>query len=160
MVVAIMGILTGAAAPMFRNSLEGRVLDDAAKQLEDMLRYARSVAVERSAVSRLMFDPETGIVAFSVEIDPLNAPGTFSEELLPSRWNQRTRQKVHITSIQKHVPEGTQEENLIEFQPDGSTAETMIYISDAKERVYTLALLGLTGQVMRWNHFVENFYAP
>ncbi|HXK94990.1 MAG TPA: hypothetical protein PKV38_15055, partial [bacterium] len=60
--------------------------------------------------------------------------------------------------IEKRTLFGTLEENELTFQPNGSTSDTFIYLVDDRERVYTIGIIGLTGQVLVWDHAVESFY--
>lgn len=158
LVITIMGIMAGAIMPSVSNSLQGRRLGDYCDTLAKMLHYARSVAVERSVITKITFAQDSANPQLSVESDPLNAPGTFEDEGFPIFINREFGSEITIASIVKNVLEGTQAENEITFNPDGSTSDTFIYTTDDNERIYTIGITGLTGQVMVWKTAVDNFY--
>ncbi len=158
MVIMIMGIMVGAIVPNFGPFLDRITLKNAANNIATTVRYARSVAIERSSVTKLMFDLDTGDVTFVAEADPINMPGEFVEERLPFPYPKEYREKVSFSQIIKHSLFDTDEQNVLSFQPNGATSDTFIYLMDPDEQVYTVGIIGLTGQVMVWNRAVETFY--
>lgn len=158
LVITIMGIMAGAIMPSVSNSLKGRRLGDYCDTLSNMLRYARSLAVERSMITKISFDEESANPVLSVEADPLNAPGTFEDERFPIFISRDFGSDITIASIVKNALEGTQVENEITFNPDGSTSDTFIYVTDDNERIHTVGIIGLTGQIMVWKQMMDNFY--
>lgn len=97
-------------------------------------------------------------VLFTVETDPLNMPGQFFPEPLPVRTPKDLGDKVKVAQIIKQSLAGSMEESVVSFDPDGTTSDTMIYLTDDKERIYTIGVIGLTGQVIVWDRAVESFY--
>ncbi|HOJ61228.1 MAG TPA: prepilin-type N-terminal cleavage/methylation domain-containing protein [bacterium] len=158
LVITLMGIMLGMLVPNFSPLMQGMTLKHASQAVAQILRYARGVAVERSAVTKITFDPETGNIRLSSEADPVNFPGVFQEEALPVAYPREYRAKVKAALIEKRTLFGTLEENELTFQPNGSTSDTFIYLVDDRERVYTIGIIGLTGQVLVWDHAVESFY--
>jgi hypothetical protein len=123
-----------------------------------MLHYARSLAVERSVITKITFAQDSANPTLSVESDPLNTPGTFEDERFPIFISKDFGSSITIAGIVKNALEGTQAENEITFNPDGSTSDTFIYMTDDNERIYTIGITGLTGQVMFWKQSMDNFY--
>jgi Tfp pilus assembly protein FimT len=158
LVITIMGILVGAITPNLRFALEGRNLNTAAQGLAGTIRYARSVAVQRAVVTKLVFDFETGDVTFFVESDPFNNAGNFMPEPLPTAYNKGIKKQVRIARIDKRALSGSQMENEITFLSNGSTSDTFIYLVDQSENVNTVGIVGLIGQVIVWGEAVDNFY--
>jgi len=158
LVITIMGIMLGMLVPNFSPLLQGMTLKHASQAVAQILRYARSVAVERSTAAKVTFDPETGAILLATEADPVNSPGVYQEEPLPVAYPREYRTKVKVPLIDKRSLFGTQEENELTFMPNGSTSDTFIYLVDENERVYTIGIIGLTGQVMVWDHVVQSFY--
>jgi len=160
MVITIMAVLLGAVVPSFNHVLGGKPIQSAATTLSNMIRYARSVAVTRSMMTKMSFDPEKGTIVLSVEEDPINNTGTFVTEPFPVAYEQDFPKDVKVQKIDKSALSGSLMENEITFNPDGSSTDTLIYLVDATEKIYTIGVVGLTGQVLTWDHMVENFYAP
>ncbi len=158
LVISIMAILMGAIVPSLNHALSGSVLKTASQTIANVMRYARSIAIERSRISKLIFDRESGNIVFMVEGDPMTSPGVFAEELIPVRFQKDVAGKVQVAQIMKMNLEGSQEEDEISFNPNGSTSDTFLYLTDEQERVYTIGVVGLTGQVLVWNRRVESFY--
>ncbi len=158
MVITIIGIMAGAVIPSLSNSLQARRLGDYCDTLSSMIHYARSLAVERSMVTKVSFAENSSNPRLSVESDPLNAPGTFEDESFPLFIGKEFGQDITIAGMEKNALEGSQAEYEITFNPDGSTSDTFIYVTDETERVFTVGITGLTGQVMKWEQRVESFY--
>ena len=158
LVITIMAIMLGTVAPNFKPFLEGTTLKNAANTLSHLVRYARSLAVERSASTQLTFDTDTGIILLSVESDPLNFPGIYEPVPLPVSYPKEYRTQIAIAGIVKQSLSGSLEENVVNFLSDGTSSDTLIYLVDRCERTYTVGIVGLTGQVMVWNHAVQTFY--
>ncbi len=159
LVITIMGIMVGMITPNLRSALEGRALAHAAQGLSTTIRYARSVAVERGLVTKLSFDLNSGKVIFQVESDPLNNAGVFTEEPLPIAFKTGEDRKVKVSSIIKRSLSGSQQNNEITFNPNGSTSDTFIYLTkEDGTNVHTIGIVGLVGQVIVWEKSVESFY--
>ncbi|MBN2327529.1 MAG: GspH/FimT family pseudopilin [Candidatus Omnitrophica bacterium] len=158
LVITIMGIMLGAITPTFKPFLDSQTLKNATSSLAQIIRFVRSMAVEQSAVVQITFDKDTGGVLVAMENDPINMPGVLAPVALPVRYPKEYQEKVRVASIVKQTLFGTQQEDMITFQPDGTTSDTFIYLVDEYENTYTIGIVGLMGQVMTWNHAVDNFY--
>lgn len=158
LVITIMAIALGTITPNFKPFLESTTLKNAAQSLSTILRYTRSLAVERSAATQVEFNPDTGEIAVAIETDPINMPGIFEPVVLPVKYPRKYQTDILIAGIVKQTLFGTQEENIISFQSDGTTSDTFVYLADSYENTYTVGVVGLTGQVMVWNHAVQSFY--
>lgn len=160
MVVTIMGIMLGAVIPNFRPFVEATTLKNTANTFSYMIRYARSIAIQRSVNVKLTLpgEGETGQVAFMVEPDPMNANGTFMEEQLPISYPEKLGDTIKIGQIMQNTLSGMQPTNEIAFDPQGMTSDTLITMTDPQERVYTIGIVGISGQVLIWDHEVSSFY--
>ncbi len=158
LVVTIIAIMAGSIIPNIGASLTGATLDNATKTLSYLVRYVRSVAVERSVVAKLTLDPNSADISFTVEADPQNQSGVFEEESLPLSFSSKYQDKVKIAGMNKNSLFGSQEENVITFQPNGTTSDTFIYLTDDDMRVHTIGIVGITGQVITWDYECNSFY--
>jgi prepilin-type N-terminal cleavage/methylation domain-containing protein len=162
LVVTIIAIMAGAAIPNFSGFLKTSTIKHATNTLAQIIRYTRSLSIEQSAVTKLTLDQETGRIEVLIETDPLNIPGQYEPVRLPIQYPREYRQKVTIGEFQKQTlnpqPQENQTPNEITFQPSGMTTDTFIYISDQYDQVYTIGIVGLTGQIMVWNYAAETFF--
>ncbi len=159
MVVSILAIVLGTIIPNLKPLLEGTALKRTTTLLADILRYARSSAIQHSQQTKITFDQESGDILYTVEADPFLSPGVFQEQAVPVQTPDTLGDLVQIASIQKNTLSGSQEPNVIEFNNDGSTSDTFIYLTDNSQKVFTVGIVGLTGQVLVWEKSVESFYA-
>lgn len=180
LVVTIIAIMAGAVIPNFSGYLNTVTIKNAAETLAQIFRYARSLAIEQSAVSKVVIDSETRQISLLIEVDPFNSPGQFAPAKLPISYPKEFRAKIAIANIvrmgiptaaqpaaaiqqpqaQAQTPATAPLQQELSFQPSGTTSDTLIYLVDQNEQMYTIGIVGLTGQVMVWNHAVESFYEP
>lgn len=160
MVITIMGIMMGMAIPSFRNVLTSQELKNAAQAISNIIRYARSEAIHRSAQTKIIFDSEAGGVLFSIETDPFTQPGVFTEERTPFPPPKQLREPatIKIASFDKQTLYGGLEDNELLFAPNGSTSDSLICLVDENQRTYSIGIVGLTGQVLIWDHKAETLY--
>ena len=160
MVITLMGIMMGMAIPSFRNVLTSQELKNASQAIGNIIRYARSEAIQRSAQTKILLDSEAGGILFSIEIDPFMQPGIFEEQRTPFPSPKQLREPatIKIASFEKQSLYGGLEENELLFSPNGSTSDALLTLVDETQRVYTVGVVGLTGQVLIWDHKVETLY--
>lgn len=158
LVITIIAIVLGTIVPQFGSFMQSTALKNTASTLADIIRFARSTAIERSAITRIEFNLEEGTILLSAEADPFTLPGAFELQRLPITPPKEFGSVVKIAKIEKHSIAGSLEDSVISFTPDGTTSDTFIYLIDTSERVYTIGIVGLTGQVMVWDHGVTSFY--
>lgn len=158
LVVTIMAIMAGAAFPVFRNAMRGTAVRDAAGMAANIVRYARGAAVMGGSSARLAWEPGAFAATLSVETDPLNRPGAYAEQPLPIRIPARLAREVQVTGLTKLSLMGGMEDMEMIFQPNGSTDDSFLYLSDGAGTVYTVGVVGLTGQVMVWDREASDFY--
>ncbi|MEW6236744.1 MAG: prepilin-type N-terminal cleavage/methylation domain-containing protein [Candidatus Omnitrophota bacterium] len=157
MVVTIMAVLAGAIVPNLNSYFSGNTIKNATSTLGYIIRFARSAAVERSVRTKISFNPENGDVIFSVEEDPSLQPGVYVPEPVPVAYPKEYKKEVKVAGIVKNSLFGSQAENELTFNPDGSTSDAFIYLADRDGRKNTIAIVGLTGQVMTWNYEATSF---
>ena len=158
MAVTIMGIMLGAVVPAFRPFLEKTALKNTTSSVAYILRYTRSIAIQRSVNVKLIFPEGNGRLVLEVEADPMEAAGLFIEEKLPVSMPSELKDKIKIAGITQSTLTGLQPAQEVAFTPNGSTSDTMITLTDKYEQINVIGIVGLTGQVMVWDHAVESFY--
>ncbi|HPA44935.1 MAG TPA: prepilin-type N-terminal cleavage/methylation domain-containing protein [bacterium] len=166
LVLTIMGLLSTTIAPVMKNLLQAQRLPNAATMLASSIRYCRSTAVHRSALTRLIFDTELGQLRIETESSPLTQPGVFEEVPLPIGLQKELEECVSEIQIKQMAQYGTEDVEQLEFQPDGvivgptgTISDTFIYLKGENEsEVYTIAVVGITGQVLVMDHEASTFY--
>jgi len=166
LVLTIMGLISTAMAPVMKNLLRAQRLPNAVAMLASSIRYCRSTAVHRSALTRLIFDAEQGRLRIETESSPLSQPGVCEEIPLPTGLQKELEECVSEIQIKQMAEYGTEEVDQLEFQPDGvivgptgMVSDTFIYLKGKDEsEVYTIAVVGITGQVLVMDHEASTFY--
>lgn len=166
LVLTIMGVLSAAVAPTMRRFLEAQRLPDAANILSSTIRYCRSTAIHGSVRTRLVFDTETGRIRLETESSPLEQPGHFEELPPPSPLQDILDRNVSEIQMKQMTSLGPRDVDRVEFFPDGSVigpqgriTDTFIYLrGEDEQEVYTVAIIGITGQVLVMDYEASTFY--
>lgn len=197
MVITILAVMTGILVPNMGSMMEATALERNSRLIADLLRYARSAAIQSSSTTKVVFNlsanntttalarrntqntttVQTDPIQYLIEQAPLQQPGVFIERRPPvtipkELGNSVTVQQVILQSMggmqqngsqaqqtQMNLQSGLENESQREivFQPDGSTSDTFIHLSNGRQ-THTIGIVGLTGQIMRWEEMVQSFY--
>jgi prepilin-type N-terminal cleavage/methylation domain-containing protein len=166
LVLTIMGVLSAAIAPSMKGFLASQKLPHAARLFSSSIRYCRSTAVQRSVRTRLIFDMEAGRIRMEAEGSPFSQPGVFQEMPQPSPLQDILEKNVSEIQMKQMTSAGPRDVDQLEFLPDGVVVgpegritDTFIYLkgNDAS-KVYTVAVVGITGQVLVMDHEASTFY--
>jgi type II secretion system protein H len=154
-VLAIIGILAGFAAPGLFRAMPGMRLSGAAREALSDLRLARTLAVEKGANVYVAF---AGGNAYTVFIDRNNDGAAAADEIvktvdLGERWAGVAYGSAH-QGADDLGPGGTFTE--IFFRPNGSASvASSVYLNagDADERQRRVRILAATGnvQILAWD---------
>lgn len=158
LVVTIIAIMTGVSLPMFGSMRDRQALEQTTRTFATLIQYMRSEALQGSRNTRIQWDAETMLLETLAETAPLEAPGQFEAIQPPISVRTLFNNDIRIVGITKSTLVAEEPDNQINFSPEGSTSDTMIYLSNDEERVYTIGIVGLTGQVLVWMDAVETFY--
>lgn len=158
MVIALMGMLVGVTVPIFRGTVEGQRLPMVAGTLAETIRYARSTCVTRAARGRLVIAAEARTMHLEVEENPLDAPGSYTTLQLPYRMRDVLGKGILNIQIKQRTPKGLETAEQIDFMPDGRCTDTFVYLYGANDRIYTVSVVGISGQVMVFDHQTESYY--
>lgn len=166
LVLTIMGVLSAAIAPRLRGFLVSQKLPHAAKIFSSSIRYCRSTAVHRSVRTRLVFDTETGRIRMEAEASPLTEPGVFAQIPQPSPLQDILEESVSEIQMKQMTITGPEDVEQLQFLPggtvlgpEGRVTDTFIYLKgDDESEVYTIAVVGITGQVLVMDHEASTFY--
>ncbi len=164
--ITIMGLLTAGVAPVMRGFFARQKLPHAAKLLAASIRYCRSTAVHQSVRARLVFDTKTGQIRMEAEVSPLSEPGVFQEMAIPAHLQQTLEENVSEVQMKQMTMTGPDDAEQLEFEPDGAVVgpeglitDTFIYLRGEEESdVCTVAVVGVTGQVLIMSHEASTFY--
>lgn len=158
LVIALMGVLSGVTVPILRNSVDSHRMSMAASTMAEAVRYTRSTCISKSLRGRLVIETDPPNVHLELEEDPLNAPGTFTEARLPFRMQGILGREVRSIAIQEKTPTGFEEAQNISFFPDGRCTDAFLYLRGNNARCYTIAVVGISGQVMVFDRETTSYY--
>ncbi len=144
MLVAILiGIIVGVSTPIFRRTFGHLQLDNTTQNLTGLMRFAQMRAVASGRAHRLRFDHEKGVYwleAQRIKERPLLEGRAF--EPIKGRPGKRHYIPKGVSII--FAKEGT---TAIIFYPDGGADRISLFISDQKEKGYTIAMERRIGHV-------------
>lgn len=166
LVLTIIGVLTAAVAPRMSGVLASQKLPQAARLFSSSIRYCRSTAVHRSIQTRFIFDTKTGRIRMEAESSPLTEPGVFQEIPQPSLLQDILEKNVSEIQMKQMTIAGPKDVEQLEFFSDGTVlgpdrriTDTFIYLKgDSESDVYTIAVVGITGQVLVMDYEASTFY--
>jgi hypothetical protein len=182
LVIAVMVMLAGASVISFSSQLQRSSLAEGVSRVQSMLRFARAEAANSGHKVQIQFAPTRGTnlansadslyePKISCELDPLNAPGVFSEMQDIAWMDESISDLVQIESVRpldaeepetaEGMESGIKEEQVvaaveggeppaITFYPDGSSDSVGIVLisTDSEDaRRVQLKLVGLTGSI-------------
>ena len=137
LVMAILCIAMGMAAPSLRGFGRGRGAGDAAAQLVALGGWARTQAISHGLVYRLNLDPAARTYWLTVQVE-----GDSAFELLGEEFG-RTFAAPEGVAIDWDAPERP-DGRYVEFHPSGRTEPAAIQLTDAEGVVTEVACLSAT----------------
>jgi Tfp pilus assembly protein FimT len=199
--ILILGIMTSLAIPSLSTFKRERDLETAAQITSTACNYARSLAVTTGRRTRVNPIRDQSRFQLFVEEDPLTEPGSFKRRQWPMGLTGILPESIVIDQVfYPVVREGdsgyqldtdssvvfqTEEEALEEredvlvFDPDGSTRDTFVYLKhgdplsatgiaslssqEQDEEVITVAIVGVIGTAVIVPYYTEeifNIYEP
>ena len=129
LVMLLVSLLMGLAAPSLRGFLVGRKSADAAAQVLALAHYARTQAVSTGASYRLNVDTGEGTYWLTVQ-----KAGDFRD--LGTEFGRRFCLPDRIEARWLPSPNGLRE--YIEFRPDGRTEAGMLQLVDRDGQVFEI----------------------
>ena len=182
LVIAVMMMLAGASVISFSSQLQRSSLEEGVSRVQSLLRFARAEAANSGHKVQIQFTPARGSndcnsstslyePKVTSELDPLNAPGVFSEMQDIAWMDESISDLVQVESVrplEAQEPEAAEatesgvkdepaeaavesgEPPPITFYPDGSSDSVGIVLisADAEDaRRVQLKLVGLTGSI-------------
>ncbi len=144
LVMIVLFILAGVAAPRFSDFFPSLQVGRTADELLAWARKARSEAALTGARHRLVFDVEGGRYWIEYEPKPLREPGIYRK--MSGFWGEGTLPDgVTLESL-----EGLEEDQglrVLVFRPDGTSEDASIVVANERGDRRTLRVVGATSQV-------------
>jgi prepilin-type N-terminal cleavage/methylation domain-containing protein len=129
LVMLLVSLVMGMAAPSLRGFLIGRKSADAAAQVLALAHYARTQAVSAGAVCRLNVDPAARVYWLTME-----KGGRFQE--LGTEFGRRFSLPEGVEACWTPLREAGHE--YIEFFADGRTEAVSLQLTDREGRVFVI----------------------
>jgi prepilin-type N-terminal cleavage/methylation domain-containing protein len=150
-VIALIAIVAGVGAGLYKGTYEGLVVKRAARDFYLAAKYARMLAIERQRPCRLILDNEEN--RYAIVIDELSEDSGEIEQRAVRDFYFRPVQlagdikfeDINITSTDADEDYGEQGRTIV-FSPDGTSQAAVIQIGDGKTH-YTASVSPATGRV-------------
>ncbi len=153
LVVVILGVIAGIAAPNFSGTYARLQLNESAKNIQYLMRYAQSRAILKNKAHRIDFDlNEHTCVIKEKSTGQGFAETEGSYQNIEGRWGRNY-----------HIPPGIILEIAqpqIEFFPDGKMTRARIYLQSARGQTMTVSTQEQSGQVQIFDFKVEDGDEP
>lgn len=148
LVVVILGVIAGLAIPNFSQAYTNLQLQETAKNIAYLMRYAQSQAIIRQKVFRLDFDEPNQKYRLRQRTAERkdNDPGDSFERI--SGPNGRTFGMPDELILEIPRP-------FVEFYPNGDIDKVRIYLSNAREKYFTISTQEQMGYVLLFDFKVE-----
>ncbi|MBU0700228.1 prepilin-type N-terminal cleavage/methylation domain-containing protein [bacterium] len=136
-VIFIIGILSGIAAPCFQGAFDRLQVQEACQRIISLIRYSQQRAVMERLRYRLNIDFHENRYWLTVEENPLISPG----------WYQRVNGQMSRVC---HLPQGVTIEGyscFVTFYPDGRIDKAGFILTNKKGATYTLSTGAGIGEI-------------
>jgi len=154
LVVALIAVISGLGGGLYAGTYKRMLVEKAARDFLLTAKYARIMAIERQQPYELQLDPNN--TGFMLTTSQLNVESSTTEKVVVSDYYCRPVEfqgDVKFEDVRiglgdsQAAGEGVtgEEEQIIVFQPNGSTDSAVIQIGDGKTH-YSISILASTGK--------------
>ena len=148
MVVLILGLVTGLAAPNFSKTYERLQLSETAKNIASLMRYAQGRAIMKGKECRVEFDLNRARYVLKEQVSgaqDANTQDVFQN--IPGRFGRAFPIPPGVAVVAENP--------RVRFYPDGRMDKIRIYLKDAKENTLTVSTQEQAGTVQIYDFKVE-----
>ena len=151
LVVVILGVIAGLAIPNFSQTYANLQLQETAKNIAYVMRYAQSQAVIKQKNFRLEFDEPDKAYWLTQSLDEGQGKNTKTAEAFFERILGRNGRTFNIPD------ELTLEilKPFVEFSPNGDIEKMRIFLSNRKNKYFTVSTQEQTGYVLIFDFKVD-----
>ncbi len=149
LVLAVIAISSALVWPTVSTLYGGASLKAVSRNVMNLVKFTRSTAVTRNWICRMEWNPASRQWAVTAETKAGTNPGEFTRVPVPANIREMVPKGIVIFPL-RVLRAGIQMEEAysIEFRPDGTCDEAFVYLGDAQGRMYTVALVPMTGQAI------------
>ena len=159
LVVTIIALVGGIGGGMYASTYKRLLVEKAARQFLVMARYARIMAVERQRAYELQLSPE-GFALMTTQLD--TETGRNEKTIVRDYYCRPVElagdvrfEDVRITTMSQAQDALEEEQQVIVFLPNGSSASAVVQIGDGSSH-FTVAVLAATGKATLYEGTAEN----
>jgi len=157
-VVVLISISAVLVMPRLFGVLQGQNLQGSAETVQSILRYTHSLALSQGLNYKLGFDTQRRKFFLESENDPLESPGEYEQVIWPRSISSKLGKGINIGFFDQSESSPVEMEE-IHFFPDGSSRDSVIYVSDEEgENHFTLFLIGPSGKTVLRRGEWEDLY--
>ena len=151
LVVVILGVIAGLAIPNFSQTYASLQLQETAKNIAYVMRYAQSQAVIKQKNLRLEFDEPNKTYWLTQSMDEAQEKNTKGGEASFERILGRNGRTFNIPDeLTLEIPKP-----FVEFYPNGDIEKMRIFLSNPKRKYFTVSTQEQTGYVLIFDFKVE-----
>ncbi len=145
LVMIVIFTISTVVAPRFSDFFPSLQVNKTADRVFAWARKARADAALTGAAHRLVIDPATRTYWIEYEPRPLKEPGTFQE--LGGTWEaEETPDGVEFETLEGF--ESRSGKQVLEFRPDGTTADATITLANDRGDRRTIKVTGASGRIV------------
>ena len=151
LVVIILGVIAGLAIPNFSQTYVNLQLQETAKNIAYVMRYAQSQAVIKRKNFRLEFDDPNKTYWLTQKNDETPDKPVEVDDAVFERISGRNGRTFYISDeLTLEIPKP-----FIEFYPNGDIEKMRIFLSNPKKKYFTVSTQEQTGYVLIFDFKVE-----
>ncbi len=151
LVVVVIALVAGAGGGLYLGTYKKVLAEKAARDFFLAAKYARITAIERQSPCTIELDVEAK--SFALSVDELSMESGQSEKMVvrdlyfkPVEFKGDVEfENIQIESLGLEADSGSEEQNSIVFQPNGTAQSAVIQIGNGKNH-YTITIMGSTGR--------------
>ena len=151
-VIAIISIVLGYAAPRIISSLTNSDIDEAQRMLENLYLTAKSYAITQHKPCYIQYDIDNKIVGFYPVPE---TSGTEPEMERKIKLPDTIEIKGVKTMNQPKIDKGKAE---IKMNTDGIIEKSLIYLQGSRDKIYTLEVKPFSGKFKLHDSYIEMSY--
>lgn len=151
-VMAIISIILGYAAPRLINSLTNSDIDEAQRMLEVLYLNAKSYAVNQHKPCYIQYDMDSKTVGFyPVPESSGTEPELEKKVTLPS--------SIEVKGVKAlNQPKKDKGKAELKVNTDGIIEKSLVYLLGSGDETYTLEVKPFSGKFKRYSGYVEKNY--
>jgi prepilin-type N-terminal cleavage/methylation domain-containing protein len=151
-VIAIIGIVLGYAAPRIVSSLTNSDIDEAQRMLENLYLSAKSYAITQHKPCYIQYDIDNKIVGFYPAPEKSGTEPELEKKI-------KLPETIEIRGVKNmNQPKKDKGKAEIKVNTDGIIEKSLVYIQGSHDKIYTLEVKSFSGKFKLHDSYIEMGY--